>query len=90
MTLRSVVATRTGDLLVFRKEELVLVLAPPAAQAGHAIVSILPCARGFLVATERVRRLRPTPCCCIAVVCGAGGLVSGWPVMLCAHDEFHF
>jgi hypothetical protein len=82
MTLRSVVATRTGDLLVFRKEELVLVLAPPAAQAGHAIVSILPCARGFLVATERVLRLRPplltltAPCCCIAVVCGAGGLVS--------------
>ncbi len=36
------------------QEELVLVLAPPAAQAGHAIACVLPCARGFLVATDRV------------------------------------
>ena len=78
-------ATRAGDLLVFRKEELVLVLAPPAAQAGHAIVSVLPCARGFLVATERVRLclelhllmlvLCTTPAFCF--VCMWGGVGGG-------------
>jgi hypothetical protein len=54
---RSVVATRNGDILVFRKEELALVLSAPASQAGQAVVSLLPCARGFLVATEKVRVL---------------------------------
>jgi hypothetical protein len=68
---RSVAAARSGELLVFKKEDLVMVIPPPMAQIDNNIVCMLSCTRGFLAATERVRsrhaycRLLQL-CCCVS------------------------